>query len=86
MGVGFASLTGMAVPNIAGNVVPHKGPVVVSTDEFECFFASRVSGGGSVMVKLKDSELERVVVRYIYAASVKQPAFNLGTFGESYVL
>jgi hypothetical protein len=82
MGVGFAPLTGVAVPNVAGNIIPHKGPVVVLADEFECFFASRVSGGCSVMVKLKDPELERVVVGYIYAISIKQPAFNLGAFGE----
>jgi hypothetical protein len=84
MDVGFrvTSLTGVALPDIAGNIIPHKGPVVVSTDEFKCFFAFRVSGGGSVMVKLEDSELERVVVGYIHAASVKQPALNLSAFGE----
>jgi hypothetical protein len=68
--------------DIADNIIPHKGLVVVSTDEFKCFFASKVSGGGSVMVKLEDSELERVVVKYICADSVEQPAFNLDAFGE----
>jgi hypothetical protein len=82
MGVEFASLTDVAVPDIAANIIPHKGPVVISTDKFKCFFTSKMSGGGSVMVKLEDPEPKRVIVRYIYAASVEQPAFNLGAFGE----
>jgi hypothetical protein len=82
MGVGFTSLTGVAVPDIAGNIIPHKGPVVVSTDEFKCFFVSRVSGGDSVVVQFEDPEFKRVVVRYIYATSVEQSAFNLGALGE----
>jgi hypothetical protein len=72
----------VAVPNIAGNIIPYKGPVVVSTDEFKYFFASRVSGGDRVMVKFQDPEFKRVVVRYIHATSIEQSAFNLGAFGE----
>jgi hypothetical protein len=72
MGVGFSSLTGVAVRNIAGNIIPHKGPVVVSTDEFKCFFASKVFGGDSVVVQFEDPEFKRVIVRYIYATSVEQ--------------
>jgi hypothetical protein len=72
----------VAVPNIAGNIIPHKGPVVVSTDEFKYFFASRVSGRDSVVVQFEDPEFKRVVVGYIYTISVEQSAFNLGAFGE----
>lgn len=87
--VGFTSLTDVAVPNIAVDIIPNNGPVVVTTGEFKCFFAYRVSvgySGESAVVLFENPEFKRVVIKYIYTTSVEQSAFNPGAFGELYVL
>lgn len=65
----FDLSAGAAVVEVLFDVLPHLGPVELSTFELEGSGSSWVAGGGEVVMKLEDLQFQGSVVRYIVDAS-----------------